>query len=406
VRRSTHAGDSGEAQQPLWFLLLFAAAAGGGALAYVPLLTVLLPLKITAMIGSADVPTLARVTFFGAIVASLANIGFGWLSDRSGVRLPWVVVGLVSSGVLLVMIGRAETLGVLVALVMAWQLALNMMLGPLLAWAGDCVPDRQKGLLGGLLTVAPALGALGGSLVTFEKLVAPEYRTLTIALLVAALVLPAVVAGRGRAQPALTAPVAKSDPNPSDHRRTPAAVARMWLARFLVQISEAGLFAFLLFWLRSLSEGFHENTAANIFSAVLVVSIPISLLVGKWSDHHGRPILPLASTAAIAAAGLSVMAIATALPLAIAGYVVFAIAASIFLSLHTSQTLRVLPKPQHRGRDLGLFNLTNTIPSIVMPWLTLALVPGFGFAGLFAMFALLALLASALLFTIPRRKEA
>ncbi len=400
------ANDQGAVQQPLWFLLLFAAAAGGGALAYVPLLTVLLPLKITAMLGGADVPALARVTFFGAIIASLANIGFGWLSDRSGVRLPWVVTGLVSSGVLLVLIGEAESLGLLIALVMAWQLALNMMLGPLLAWAGDCVPDSQKGLLGGLLAVAPAVGALGGSLVTYEKLVPPEYRTITIALLVAALVLPAAVAGRGRAQPALTEPPVLTDPGLLDHRRTPAAVARMWLARFLVQISEAGLFAFLLFWLRSLSESFHENTAANIFSAVLVVSIPLSLLVGRWSDRHGRPILPLACGAAIAAGGLSVMALSTTLSPAIAGYVVFAIAASIFLSLHTSQTLRVLPKPQHRGRDLGLFNLTNTIPSIVMPWLTLALVPGFGFGGLFALFALLALLASTLLFTIPRRKEA
>lgn len=406
MNTATRAGAPDAQPQPFWFLLLFAAAAGGGALAYVPLLTVLLPLKITAMLGSADVPALARVTFYGAIVASLANIAFGWLSDRSGVRLPWVVGGLISSGVLLVLIGRAETIWLLIALVMAWQLALNMMLGPLLAWAGDCVPDSQKGLLGGLLAMAPAIGALGGSLVTYEGLVAPEYRAVTVALLVAALVLPAVVAGQGRAQPALTSPVDRSGLAATDHRRTPAAVARMWLARFLVQISEAGLFAFLLFWLRSLSEGFHENAAANIFSAVLVISIPLSLLVGRWSDRHGRPILPLASGAAIAATGLIVMAVSATLSTAIAGYVVFAIAASIFLSLHTSQTLRVLPRPQYRGRDLGFFNLTNTIPSIVMPWLTLALVPGFGFSGLFVLFASLALLASVLLFTIPRFEKA
>ncbi|MFL0355663.1 MFS transporter [Erythrobacter sp. GH1-10] len=390
-------------RQPVWFLVLFALAAGGGAIAYVPLLTVLLPLKVTALMGAEDVPSLARTTFYGAIIASLANIAFGMASDRSGTRLPWVLTGLISSSVLLLMIGRAGSLIELILLVMAWQMCLNMMLGPLLAWAGDCVPDSQKGLLGGLLAIAPAMGALAGSLVTFESVVAEEYRMFTVALLVIVLVLPVVMFGRGRELPELTRPVSKIEKASTDQLRKRTAVSRMWLARFLVQISEAGLFAFLLFWLRSITQDFHENTAANIFSAVLVVSIPLSLLIGRWSDRHARPILPLAACAAMAGIGLSIMAISFELPLAITGYVVFGIAASIFLSLHTGQTLRVLPLPQHRGRDLGLFNLTNTIPSIVMPWLTLTLVPGFGFSALFVLFAGLAIMAAVLLATIPRR---
>ena len=37
---------SGEDRQPLWFLLALAFASAGGAVAYVPFLTVLLPLKV------------------------------------------------------------------------------------------------------------------------------------------------------------------------------------------------------------------------------------------------------------------------------------------------------------------------------------------------------------------------
>ncbi|MFK9227165.1 hypothetical protein ACJEJD_24835, partial [Escherichia coli] len=59
--------------------------------------------------------------------------------------------------------------------------------------------------------------------------------------------------------------------------------------------------------------------------------------------------------------------------------------------------LRVLPRSDRRGRDLGLFNLTNTVPSLIMPWLTLALVPHFGFSGLFLFLSGLALLAGMLL---------
>ena len=97
------------------------------------------------------------------------------------------------------------------------------------------------------------------------------------------------------------------------------------------------------------------------------------------------------------------MALSNSLASAIAGYVVFGVAASIFLALHTGQTLRVLPRPANRGRDLGFFNLTNTSPSLVMPWLTIALVPLFGFAGLFAALATCAVVAALLLTTLPHR---
>jgi hypothetical protein len=63
--------------------------------------------------------------------------------------------------------------------------------------------------------------------------------------------------------------------------------------------------------------------------------------------------------------------------------------------------LRVLPRSDRRGRDLGFFNLTNTLPSLVMPGLTLALVPALGFRGLFLLLAGLAFGAAALL--VPSR---
>jgi len=387
-------------RQPGWFLLLYALAAAGGAVAFVPLLTVLLPQRIAELQGGEDVAVLAQVTFFGAVVASIANIAVGTLSDRSRVRRPWILAGLVLSSGLLIAVGEARSASELVLLVMAWQVGINLMLSPLMAWAGDCFPDSQKGVLGGALALSPALGALAGSLVTYGALVPPEARLWVVAMLVAALVLPAAALGGGRVRPGLVAPRVAGHPDApaqADH-----AVRRMWAARFLVQVAEGGMFAFLLFWLRSLAPGFPENAAANIFSIVLVCAVPASLVLGRWSDRHGRPILPLAGCALLCAAGLMVMAVAANLTLAIAGYVVFGLAAAIFLSLHSSQTLRVLPAPQHRGRDLGVFNLTNTLPAMVMPWLTVLLVPDLGFAALFVLFAGLALASAALLASFAR----
>lgn len=213
------------------------------------------------------------------------------------------------------------------------------------------------------------------------------------------MVLPVLLFGKPLAMPQLRQDrVAPAHEVPDSQRR----VRRMWLARLLVQISEAALFAFLLLWLRSISGIVTDHDTANIFSLVLCLSVPLALLAGSWSDRARRPLLPLVAGAGLGAAGLLVMALASDLPQALAGYVIFGLATSLFLALHTSQTLRILPRPTTRGRDLGLFNLTNTVPSIIMPWLTLALVPVFGFGSLFLLLAALSAAACVLVWQISR----
>jgi predicted MFS family arabinose efflux permease len=91
------------------------------------------------------------------------------------------------------------------------------------------------------------------------------------------------------------------------------------------------------------------------------------------------------------------MAFASDLVAAMLAYGLFGLASAVFLALHSAQTLRVLPRPDRRGRDLGLFNLANTLPSLVMPWLAIALVPWFGFPALFLLLAMLAAIAGLLL---------
>ena len=387
-------------RQSLRFLWLYALAVAGGAVSYVPFLTLLLPLRAQEMAGESAIDLLAYIAFAGAISASLANIAFGWVSDRTGTRRPWVFAGLALSCVLLVSVPAAQGTVPLIALIVAWQLGLNMMLGPLAAWAGDVVPDEQKGFLGGLLSFAPALGAASGALVTLPGLASPDERLWLVAGLVAAMVLPVLLFGQPRAMPQL---MRNGEAPPAQPRRFKrSAVSRMWLARLLVQIAEAALFAYLLIWFSGIDPDFTDNDAARIFAIVLVLSVPAAMLAGRWSDRHDRPILPLALGAGLGAVGLVLMALSNGLESAIAGYVVFGLSTSVFLALHSSQTLRVLPKPATRGRDLGLFNLTNTVPSLIMPWLALALVPVFGFSGLFLVLAVLAAIATGLLLTMPR----
>ncbi|MFC0590398.1 MFS transporter [Novosphingobium aquiterrae] len=395
--------DAPAPRQSARFLYLYALAACGGSAAYVPFLTILLPLRVAEIAPGGSLHLMARIAFAGAIAASLGNIVFGWASDRSQRRAPWIAAGLVLSCLLLAAMPSAPGGGWLICLIVAWQLALNLMLGPLAAWAGDTVPDSQKGLLGGLLALAPAAGALSGALVTWQGLVTAEHRPVWLAGIVAAMVAPLLVLGRPRPMPQLMAPRALADVAAHASLR---AVWKMWLARLLVQVSEASLFAFLLLWLRQLDPAIAEHRVAALFTAVLAAAVVVALSVGRWSDRHDRPIEPLAACAAIAASGLLIMTLSRSIAPALIGYVVFGLSSSVFLALHSTQTLRVLPQPQHRGRDLGLFNLTNTGPSLIMPWLVLALVPRYGFPALFIVLTVLAASAAIILALMARAGRA
>lgn len=369
------------------FLALYALAWAGGTIAYVPLLTLLLPARVGALAGEDAIGWLASLTFIGALAASAGNILVGWLSDLSGVRRPWIAGGLIGTVAASLALGQATTFVGIATCLVVWQLALNGLLGPLSAWAGDAVPDVQKGTLGGLLAFAPAAGSLAGA-VTWHFWSTPQARLAALAVIVSACVLPLLLAGRPR-----TVAVGADNRAPGAKR----AAARMWLARLLVQISEAALFAFFFLWFSGLSVAHGDAEAARLIAIVLCVTAPIALLAGKFADRLGRPILPLRVGAVLAAAGLIVMAVAGTPAVGIGGYVLFGIATNVFLALHSAQTLRVLPRADRRGRDLGIFNLTNTVPSLIMPWLTIALVPSHGFAPLFLALAVLAVFAALLL---------
>lgn len=375
------------------FPWLFALAWAGGAVAYVPFLTILLPLRVVAIAGADSVRVLGLITFFGALAASVGNILFGWLSDRSRDRRPWVAAGLLMSITLLVSVPVGRDAVSIIALVVCWQLALNMMLGPLSAWAADRVPREMTGFLGGLMALSPALGALSGVIATVPGLADANQRLWLVAAMVAACVLPVILFGNGSPS------IPRSDQ--ADAPPTKFA-ARMWLARLLVQIAEAALFAYLLIYFRTLDPAVDESQIARLFGAVLAAALPIAIIAGRFADRSARHTLPLALCACGSAAGLVAMSLAANLSQAVAAYILFGLATTVFLSLHSGLTLRVLPSPQHRGRDLGIFNLTNTVPSLIMPWLTIAIVPRGGFATLFVILAVLAAAAATLLFTLKR----
>lgn len=108
-----------------------------------------------------------------------------------------------------------------------------------------------------------------------------------------------------------------------------------------------------------------------------LLPLPCTLLLGRLSDRIGRRKPFLLGAAAVTAGGLAVMALAATRPVAVAGFLVYGVGAQVFMALHGAFWMQELPSERHRGRDLGILNLTNTLPALIgtaVAWL--AAMPG------------------------------
>lgn len=372
------------------FLALYALAYAGGVTAYVPLLVLLLPLKVEAVADASRVGLLTVLAIAGAVAASVGNIVFGAWSDRAwlarGSRRRWIMGGLLLTAASYGGIAAAATPVALVAAVVAFQLVLNMMLAPLSATMADAVPDTAKGVAGGLLSIAQPVGSLVGAGVTGWLVLGEGARLAAVIACVAAMVLPLLLAGRPPADGA--AAVAGRAMRRVD-------LAFLWASRMCVQIANVVLFTYLLFFFEEVA-GRDDPLAlasrlGHLTAGVYLLSVPVALVMGRASDRIGVRKPFLVGAALAGAAGLTLMAISGGCATAVAGYALFASASAAFLALQSSYAMQVLPSPRTRGRDLGLLNLANTLPSLLGPALTWGLVADARFGSVLAALALLTL---------------
>ena len=387
------------------FLLLYTLAYGGGVIAYVPLLSLMLPLKVELMAPDGKVALLSLITLTGAVVASVANILIGVLSDRTvggpHGRRPWIVGGLVATLASFVLLHLSTTPMMLVAAVAVFQVALNVMLAPLIAIAADEAPDDQKGLVGGLFGAAYPLGAVAGVAVTATGLAEAGQFAVVGALLLAS-VLPFLCLQWRRG-----ALIGASDQAPVAKARGRRNLALVWVSRLMIQMAGSILFAYFLFYFETVDHGGLEiapralaGKISWLSGAAAVVGVPLAIVIGRASDATGLRKPFLVAMAGVITIGLLILALLPQWRPAALGYVLFSVGAASFLALQNAYAMQLLPSPNHRGRDLGILNLTNTIPAVAAPSLAYAVVTAGGFQPLLLMLAGLSALAGGLMLMV------
>lgn len=383
-------------------LIVPALAYVGGVIGYLPLLTMLLPLKIEAVSGDARLGAFTATVIAGAIAASLSNLLFGWLSDltlaRGYGRRRWLAGGLVATALSYVWLARAPGAHEIVLAVFVYQIALNAALAPLIAIIAEEVPDARKGVMGGLMAFANPVASGVLAIVIGVGTVDMDGRLAVVVAAMALCLAPMLLT------PAAPFAATVSDAVVAMRRRDLAAA---WCARLLVQVSGVVLQLYLLYYFESISGPMPPDAIAARIGHLLTLSfllpLPIAVIVGRLSDRIDRRKPFLLAAAIVAAMGLAGMAFARDWAGGAIFFTLYAVGAGVFLPLQNVFSMQLLPNPRRRGRDLGLLNLTNTLPSLVGPMLTWMLATPRDFAPLMLTLVALTLCGGLAMMTVRGR---
>lgn len=376
-------------------------------------LGLLSPVIISIAIRVAQIATpqekaasLGVILSVGAFASLVATPLWGQISDRTRARIGrrklWMIVGVAGGGVGLLLMASAPNLFVFGVGWVVAQVAFNANQAALNALLPDQVPARQRGRVSGLLglsTIAAVLVATFLSQFTsanpFLLFLAPWAITVVSLLVV-------LVAFRDRPAKAGVFPrfgikeLAKSFwVSPVKHKDYGWA----WLSRFFVLLGTGFVQVYSVYLLTDRFRVPLEQVTSLVFlnSAIgAAITILISPISGWISDRIGRRKPFVLVAAVVAAGGLVLLGFATTLPLFFIASAITGIGTAVYYAVDLALVAAVLPDPENSAKDMGVFQIANTLPQSLAP----AIAPVFLAIGGVATGNYVALFVAAALFAL------
>jgi MFS family permease len=360
---------------PARFIAIYAFAYASLWLALLTPAMITLALRVRQLAGSDAARPVSVVLFAGAIVALVGNPIFGALSDRTrsrfGRRRPYLVGGAFCGFAALALIGVAASLSlVLVGWCLA-QLAYNAVLAAMVAIVPDQIPSARRGTVVGILGVCMPVGQIVG---TF--LVQQLAGNLTLALLVPGAIGLAGVLALAFALPDGPPPAPRMAPSAVPPSRRSSVLAHRdfswaWASRVLFVTGTVFLQAYQPFLLID-ALGFDPAQVPRlIFRSTLVqaaMMVVFSLIAGRLSDRTGRRKSIAMAGSALQGLGLWLIAVAHSYPAFLVGVALTGMGHGVYEGVNLALVTEVLPdRDRHAAKDLGLLNITNTLPQVIAP---------------------------------------
>ncbi|CAI9404526.1 hypothetical protein ANOBCDAF_04636 [Pleomorphomonas sp. T1.2MG-36] len=364
--------------------------------------TVLLPARVAIIDPGNKANIIAMLSVAAMVVATVANILIGALSDltrsRLGRRTPWLIGGSVGSAVMLVFMGKADSVGLLLVEWCIFQVFLNAIVAPLLAVISDRIAPAHRGTISSIYAFGFTLGLYGGQY--FNARFLGDLMTGFVSMAVLILLSGPIAALIMREASSRSMPRRVLDRDMIlDNFSIPRRNARdYYLALFGKLMITTATFAiqgyqlFILTDYLKVAEGDVGRQIELISIILMVTALAMALVAGPISDRIGRRKGPVALAGLMVAVGALVPFFSTA-PWTMLVYALIAgIGSGIFNSVDQALNVEVLPNAATAAKDLGVLNLANTGGQILGPAIAAIAISAIGYQMIFPTVAVVAII--------------
>ena len=391
------------------FVFVYALAYAALWLALLTPAMITLALRVRQIAGAAAAGPVSLVLFVGAIAALVGNPIFGALSDRTrsrfGRRRPYLVGGVLAGFAALALVGMASSVTLVAVGWCLAQLAFNAVLAAMVAIVADQIPASQRGTVVGILGVCMPIGQIVGTYLV--QLLADN--------LILALLVPGAIGVAGVLILAFMLP----DEPPSQLAQEPRRASGdrfdllahrdflwAWSGRVLYVMGSIFLQAYQPFLLLDGLGFAAADVPRLIFRSTLVQAAMVvtwSLVAGRLSDRTGRRKPIAMAGSALQGLGLWLIAAAPSYTTFLCGVALTGMGHGVYEGVNLALVTEVLPdRARHAAKDLGLLNITNTLPQVIAPLAAPAILASSGgdYTLLFLIAGAVPLIGTALLIPI------
>jgi MFS family permease len=334
---------------------------------------VLLPIQVQQIDPASQNESLAFIIGMGAIASMVAAPIAGALTDRTrtriGGRAPWMIFGALSTFALAIALASATSIGLMAVIIVAIQFTTSLILTPVSAYIPDRVPVVKRGMFSAVFGVAQLIGNVVGQSVgaAFSTTLVIGYLVVggLLAALVVLFALANIRSNLGEPKPPLSIVGILQTfwVNPIKYPN----FAWTFFGRFLLFTGYFPLWTFMLYLLQDFI-GLGEEAVAAIPTmglANLVGSILGTVVSGYAVQKLGRtkPVIFVAS--AIIMVALAVPFITPSLTSMLVYSALAGFGMGAFISVDFVLITLVLPNAESTGKDLGIINVTTTLPQTI-----------------------------------------
>ncbi|MBE7187602.1 MFS transporter [Jatrophihabitans endophyticus] len=373
--------------------------------------SIFLAVQIRAVDPTGYTGSLALVIGVSTVVSMIAAPLIGTFSDRTrtriGARLPWMLAGAIATIAVSVGLAFANAIWMFLVLYCLVQVTTQSVSATLTPAIPERVPATRRGAFSAVFGLAGLVGSVVGLSIgaAFATTVLVGYLAAAVLLALLVLLFLAISGSREDNRGVPRAPynwravVGTYWVNPVTH----PDFAWAFGGRFLLF---TGYFVASAYQLYILQDYIHLGAGAAAAVPVVglgtLVGVLISSPVAGWlTDRIGRKKVLVAIASVLMAAGLIIPTFVPTLP----GMFAYALIAGIGFGAYNAVdyviVTQVLPNPDDVGKDLGIINITTSLPQ-TLAFAIASLIVGAlgGYAGLFIVAAVLALVGALLLIPI------